>query len=130
MFTFNNPAFSTTNPAPSDRILRIRNLQIAAPFEGRLLVYRTGEFSYEDDPYAEFLESPAEGLVVSVREWLRGHGGFSDVVDSGSVLKANMLVEISVSQLFGDFRRPEYPVAVMTMRFVFLDAQNGVPGKA
>ena len=128
-FTFSAPPLSTTNVTISDRVLGIRNLQIARPFDGRSLVYRTGEFSYERDPYAEFLDSPAEGLIAPVCGWLRRNGDFSAVVEAGSALKPDTQVEISVSQLFGDFRQTKHPAAILTMRFVFFDAPNGVPGK-
>ena len=128
-FTFNAPAISATNVVTGDRMLGIRNLQIAAPFEGRSLVYRTGEFSYVRDPYAEFLEPPAEELLAPMRGWLRDSGNFIAVTEAGSALKPDLQVEISVSQLFGDFRQPEHPAAVVTIRFVFFNAPNGVPGK-
>jgi ABC-type uncharacterized transport system auxiliary subunit len=128
-FAFSAPAIAATNVVAIGHVLGIRNLQIAAPFEGRSLVYRTGEFSYVRDPYAEFLEPPAEELVAPVRGWLRDNGDFRAVVEAGSALKPDTLVEVSVSQLFGDFRQPERPAAVLTMRFVFFDATNGVPGK-
>jgi cholesterol transport system auxiliary component len=129
-FVFDTPVAATTNVIDANHVLGIRSLKIAAPFEGRSLVYRTGEFSFERDPYAEFLEPPAEELMSPLREWFRSNAGFSAVVDAGSVLKSDTLVEISVSQLFGDFRQPDHPAAILTMRFVFLDAPNGVPGKA
>jgi ABC-type uncharacterized transport system auxiliary subunit len=128
-FTFGMPAIDTTNVVAGDRVLGIRSLQIAAPFEGRSLVYRIGEFSYVRDPYAEFLESPEEELKAPVRAWFRNKGDFSAVKESGSASKPDTMVEISVSQLFGDFRQPEHPAAILTIRFVFFDAANGVPGK-
>ena len=128
-FTFNAPAISATNVVAGDRVLGIRNLQIAAPFEGRSLVYRTGEFSYVRDPYAEFLEPPAEELLAPMRVWLRDSRNYIAVTEAGSALKPDLLVEISVNQLFGDFRQPEHPAAVVTIRFVFFNAPNGVPGK-
>ena len=128
-FAFNIPAIVATNVVAGDRVLGIRNLQIAAPFDGRSLVYRTGEFSYVRDPYAEFLESPEEELRAPVREWFRDKGDFSAVKEAGSASKPDTLVEISVSQLFGDFRQPEHPAAILTIRFVFFDAVNGIPGK-
>jgi cholesterol transport system auxiliary component len=128
-FAFSVPAIAATNVVVSDRVLGIRNLQIASPFEGRALVYRTGEFTFVRDPYAELLDSPAEELMTPLRGWLRGSGDFSAVVEAGSALKPDTLVEVSVSQLFGDFRQPEHPAAILTMQFVFLDALNGVPGK-
>jgi ABC-type uncharacterized transport system auxiliary subunit len=128
-FAFNIPAIVATNVVSGDRVLGIRSLQIAAPFDGRSLVYRTGEFSYVRDPYAEFLESPEEELRAPVREWFRDKGDFSAVKEAGSASKPDTLVEISVSQLFGDFRQPEHSAAILTIRFVFFDAVNGIPGK-
>jgi cholesterol transport system auxiliary component len=128
-FVFNAPANAAKNVAVGDRVLGIRSLQIAAPFEGRSLIYRTGEFSYVCDPYAEFLESPAEELMAPMCGWLRSKGDFRAVVEAGSAFKPDTLVEISVSQLFGDFRQTEHPAAILSIRFVFLDAPNGVPGK-
>jgi hypothetical protein len=129
-FAFGVPVIAGTNVIASDRVLGIRNLQIAAPFEGRSLVYRTGEFTYVRDPYAEFLVSPAEELMTPVCGWLRGSGHFSAVLEPSSALKPDTLVEISVSQLFGDFRQREHPAAILAMQFVFFDAPNGIPGKA
>jgi hypothetical protein len=128
-FVFNTPANDATNAVASAQMLGIRSLQIAAPFEGRSLVYRTGEFTYVRDPYAEFLVSPAEELMTPVRGWLRGNGDFGAVVEAGSAPKPDTLVEISVSQLFGDFRQPEHPTAVMSIQFIFFDATNDVLGK-
>jgi len=129
-FAFSVSTIAATNSLTTNRMLGIRNLQIAAPFEGRSFVYRTGEFSYVRDPYAEFMESPAEELIAPVCGWLRGDGDFSAVVEAGSALKPDTLVEVSVSQIFGDFRQSERPAAILTMRFVFFDATNDIPGKA
>jgi len=126
-FTFSAQATAATNVFASDRVVAIRKFQIAPPFDGRSLVYRTGEFSYARDPYAEFLDLPDEGLRAEVRGLLRQDGAFGAVLEAGSALKANTLAEISVSELFGDFRGTEHPAAVLTMRFVFLDAPEGVP---
>jgi hypothetical protein len=126
---FNTPAIGATNIVAGGRVLGIRSLQIAAPFDRRSLVYRTGEFSYVGDPYAEFLESPAEELMEPVRGWLLRDGNFQAVVTRGSALKPDTLVEINISQLFGDFREPNHPTAILTMRFTFFDAPDGVPGK-
>jgi ABC-type uncharacterized transport system auxiliary subunit len=128
-FTFDAPPISTTNAGAGGRVLGIRSLQIAAPFDSRSFVYRTGEFSYARDPYAGFLEPPAAELLAPVRGWLRASRNFSAITETGSALKPDMLVEISVSRLFGDFRQPGHPAAVLTMQFVFFDASNGVPGR-
>ncbi len=127
-FAFSTPALPATNSAPNGRVLEIRTLQIAPPFGGRPLIYRTGEFSYQADPYAGFLGLPAEGLVGPVSEMLRRDGGFGDVVQRGSAVQPDMLVEITISQLYGDIRKPRSPFAVLAMQVTFIDATNGLPG--
>src|SRR5882724_25132 len=127
-------AFTASEAVPPNilataRMLGIRNLQIAAPFEGRSLVYRTGDHAYVRDPYAEFLDTPAESLLVTIREWLRGTSSFAAVIGPGGSLKPDTLAEIEVTRLYGDFRQPQRPVAVLTMRFLFFDAPNALPGK-
>jgi cholesterol transport system auxiliary component len=128
-FAFSTPVLPVTNAAASDRVLGIKSLQIAPPFDGRLLVYRTGEFSYERDPYAGFLGSPAKGLIGPVCGMLRGAGCFSAVVEAGSAVKPDTLVEINISQFYGDIRNPGSPCAVLAMQVMFLDATNGLPGR-
>ncbi|HUL51516.1 MAG TPA: ABC-type transport auxiliary lipoprotein family protein [Candidatus Nitrosotalea sp.] len=127
-FAFSTPMSPTTNRAASDRVLGIRTLQIAPLFDGRSLVYRTGEFSYARDPYAQFLDPPAEGLLVPVCELLRGDGCFSAVVEAGSAVKPDTMAEINITQLYGDIRKPESPCAVLALQVTFLDATNGLPG--
>jgi hypothetical protein len=128
-FVFAPPPPSAPAGASGSRVLGLRTLQIAAPFEGRAFVYRTGESSYDRDPYAQFMVLPAEGLVSPICSWLRAAGRFHAVVDKGSALKPDTLLEIQVGQLYGDFRPSEQAAAVLAMRFVFLDAPDGVPGK-
>jgi uncharacterized lipoprotein YmbA len=129
-FTFGAPPTAPGSAVCGDRVLGIRHLRIAPPFDGRSLVYRTGEFSYVRDPYAEFLDPPEEEMIAPVCGWLRRTGGFSNVVDSASALKPNTVVEISVTELYGDFRRSRHPCAVVTMHLVFFEARNGVPTKS
>jgi cholesterol transport system auxiliary component len=128
-FAFGAPATASGSGVGGDSVLGIRRLRIAPPFDGRSLVYRTGEFAYVRDPYAEFLDLPEEEMMAPVRGWLSRAGGFREVVDATSALKPNTVVEISVTQFYGDFRRSEHPYAVVTMRLVFFEARNGVPTK-
>ena len=128
-FAFGVPEIAATNAPVSGRVLRIKSLQIDPQFDERSLVYRTGEFSYARDPYAEFLGSPAEVLLAPITELLRNDGCFSTVVSAGSAAKANTLVEINVSQLYGDIRKPGNLSAVLAIQFTFMDARNGLPGK-
>lgn len=129
-FAFNTPFWPATN-GPGHRVLGLRSLQIATPFAGRSLVYRTGEFSYQRDDYALFLTPPAEELVDPVCEWLRRSGCFSAIVGPGnlSAVKPDTLVAVSIRELYGDIRKPDNPSAVLALQVTFLDATNGLPGK-
>jgi hypothetical protein len=129
-FRFELPARTAEAGAHGSRVLRVRSLQVSPPFDGRALVYRTGEFSYERDSYAEFLVTPAEGLLAPVCGRWRNDGPFDAVSEAGSALKPDTLVEIQVSQLYGDFRPTGSASAVLAVRFVFFDAPKGVPGRA
>jgi hypothetical protein len=129
-FAFAIPAASKQDGGSAGHgVLAIRSLRVAAPFDGRSLVYRTGEYSYESDPYAEFLVSSSESLLYPIRSWMRQSGWFESVVEPGSALKPNTMAEISVMELYGDFRKPRAAAAVLTLQFVLFDSPNGIPGK-
>ena len=128
-FAFSAPEKMAPANAAATRVLGIRKLEIAAPFEGRPFVYRTGDHAYQRDPYAAFLDTPAESLVVTIREWLRGGSIFATVTGPGSSLKPDTLAEIEVTRLCGDFHQPQRPIAVLTIRFRFFDAPKAIPGK-
>jgi len=128
-FVFAAPTASAAKAAPGSRVLGIRSLQVAAPFVGREFVYRTGEFSYDSDTYAEFMVPPAESLLSPISGLMRQAGVFSAVAEPGSGLKPDTLVEIHVTQLYGDFRPSHEASAVLAIRFVFFDAPQRIPGK-
>jgi hypothetical protein len=128
LFAFAAPAGETPLGSTTG-VLGVRTLTISPLFEGRSLVYRTGEHSYEQDPYAEFLVPPALALLPPLRAAFRTAGVFGDVAEAGSALKPDILAEIYVSELYGDFRRVNDPSAVLTMRFLFFEAPNGIGGK-
>jgi cholesterol transport system auxiliary component len=127
-FAFSAPLTAATNSAPVGHVLGIRELQIAPPFDERSLVYRTGDFSYERDPYAEFLGSPADELTAAISGILSAAGCFGAVVQMGSAAKPDILAEIRVSQLYGDIRKPDSPGAVLAIQVLFVKAANGLSG--
>jgi len=129
-FLFAPPSKPEPKVDPGGRVLGLRTLQIAAPFNSRAFVYRTGDLSYEADPYAGFMVPPADELVSPVCSDLRAAGVFRSVEEAGSALKPDTLVEIYVSELYGDFRPAQNASAVLAMRFDFFDAPRGLPGKA
>ena len=125
----NAPATNTANTAPQGPVLAIRRLTIAAPYDGCSFVYRTGESSYIRDPYAEFISSPAQLLAPQIGQLLLQSGHFSAIVRPTGGVKPDQLAEITVSQLYGDFRDRAHPQAVLALRFTLLSATNGMTGK-
>ena len=128
-FAFSPPPLTSTDATKLRRSLGIRRLAIAEPSDDQSLVYRTGEFTYERDPYAEFLVPPAEVFAATIRGSFRGAGVFSAVTEPGSAFRPDTVVEVFIDQLYGDFRNPADPSAVLAMRFIFFDAPAGIPGK-
>lgn len=116
-FAFSTPpesnAIATNGP-----VLGIRRIFVASPFDLEALTYRTGEFSYERDPYAAFLASPEESLAEPIRGYLRASGYFRAVPEPDSALKPDIELEVTVTELYGDFRGRAHPVARLQMRFV------------
>lgn len=128
-FAFSVPSSSSASEATGSRVLGIRTLQVAPPFDGRSFVYRTGEFSYQRNSYAGFLGLPAEVLAGPVTELLREDGCFSAVVKMGSAARPDTIIEINVNELYGDIRKADSPVAVLAMQVTLTDAKNGLAGK-
>jgi hypothetical protein len=128
-FVFGSPVISGPAPGAGGRVLGLRLLEVAAPFEGRSLVYRTGEHSYELDPYAEFLVPPRRGLPIAIRGWLRKSGAVAEVIEPESVVRPDLRAEVLVSELYGDLRSPKEPASVLAMRFIVLDASPERAGR-
>jgi hypothetical protein len=118
-FALENPPTHRASAKPGEGVLALRSCEISPLFESRAFVYRTGAESYELDPYAGFLVPPNRALAIPVGTWLRNSGIFREVTEPGSLLQPDRLLEIHVSELYGDFRSPAQPAAVLSMRFVF-----------
>src|SRR4051812_18047382 len=127
-FSFTVSSGNTNAAGAGHRVLGIRSVDVAPAYQGRLFVYRTGDASYERDPYAEFFVSPADSLSHAFRSYLRDTGLFQAVTDSGSFLKPDLVAEIHVSQLYGDFRDLKQPAAVLRLRCAIFDVQNQSAG--
>ncbi|HEX5399331.1 MAG TPA: ABC-type transport auxiliary lipoprotein family protein [Verrucomicrobiae bacterium] len=128
-YAFSTPAFPATNGPAGHPVLAIKSLQISPPFDGRSFVYRTGEFSYERDPYAGFLSLPAEQLVEPVSEILSQSNRFKNVVAAGNAAQPDVSADITITQLYGDIRKPKAPFAVLAMWVTFREVTNGLPGE-
>ena len=127
-FAFASPADPPTTNAETN-IVALTRVSISPLFQSRSFTYRTAENSYEQDPYAGFLIPPERALAESFRASMRASGAFGRVVASGSGLAPTLVVEASVDELYGDFRKASKPVATMEIHFICYEVRDGIPGR-
>jgi cholesterol transport system auxiliary component len=118
-------------PAANARtnMVALNRLSISPRFQSRSFTYRTAENSYEQDPYAGFLVSPERALAEPIRAWMRDSGVFGRLVEPGSGLEPALVAEVSINELYGDFRKPSQPVARMEIHFIFYEVRDDTPGR-
>lgn len=122
-FAIVTPPRSAGIPA-NGPVLTVQRILVMPPFDSASLTYRTGEFSYERDPYAVFLDSPASSFSQPIHAWLQNSGLFSVVAGAESPVRANLGMEVSIEQLYGDFRNRNHPAAVLQMRFLMFKREG------
>lgn len=116
----------TNHPVASTRaVLGVRKVEVQSPFNTQSFVYRTGENSFEQDPYAQFLAPTGESLTSAIEESIRRSNVFAEVAEPGSLLNPQVVLEVYVTELYGDFRKSETPAAVLSARFVFFGPARG-----
>jgi hypothetical protein len=106
-------------------VVALNRISISPVFQTRSFTYRTGENSYEQDPYAGFVIPPERALAESIRAWMRAGGAFGRVVDPGSGLTANLIADVFINELYGDFRNASRPVGRMELHFICYEIEDG-----
>lgn len=109
-------------------ILSLSNLQISPRYADRGFIYRTSEAEYESDFYNQFLSSPAVMITEETRKALAASAKFKFVVGPASALTANYVLEGSINALYGDFRKPSAPAAVLEIELFLHNENPGNPG--
>lgn len=114
---------SGTTATETDCILEIRRLTADSAFNGKGLIYRTGQFEYESDFYNEFLVYPSGMITEKTRTWLTGSGLFKRILNVGSQVDPTHILEGNVTALYGDFRDNSSPQAIIEIRIFLLKSQ-------
>jgi uncharacterized lipoprotein YmbA len=105
--------------------LKIGSVSVAAPYDGRSLVYRLGDQRFEKDFYNVYTTLPAEMISNAERQWINQSGIFAAAVGQSNSFFPYYTLQATVNEFYGDYRvRPE---AVVSIEF-FLTAENGGKG--
>ena len=111
-----NRNVNRSNP-PGNGVLQIANIRVSPRYEDKGFIYRTSGSSYESDFYNQFLVSPAALLGEELRKGLAQSQIFRHVINASSQLEPTHVLEGVVDALYGDFREPGAPKAVLEMEF-------------
>ena len=115
---------NTTN-ANGKGILSVGEVQVSPLFEGRPFVYRVAQDRYDADTYAGFMVPPSRAVAIPIRAFFRTSCMFQDVIEPGSRVEADTMLEVHATELYGDFRTLDQPAAVLSLRFVWFGANTG-----
>lgn len=119
------PANAPAAAARSALVLEVRSFHAAQAWANRPLAYRTGAHRVETDFYHEFLVPPGIALAELCRRWLAESGRFAQVVAPGMRTTPDLILEGEVEGLYGDYRDPTAPRAVLELLVMVTDAAGG-----
>jgi uncharacterized lipoprotein YmbA len=125
-FSIDPPAAQSTD-SPGGVVLALARVEVAPPYSGMSLVYRTGEHGLGRDPYARFAAPPAWLLTAAIRGYLLNADFVRDVVAPGAGTRSQAMVEVAVSKLEGELR-PGGSSAVLTLRLRVSSDPGGAGG--
>jgi len=123
-------AFATPDDPPAasaeTNTIALTRITISPLFQDRSFTYRTGDHAYEQDPYAGFLVPPERALAEPLRAGLEV---FGHVLEPGSALSPALVAEVSVNELYGDFRKPDQPAGAMQLHLIVYKTDVEGPGR-
>jgi uncharacterized lipoprotein YmbA len=120
------PAAGSSAPRRPET-LRMGNVRVAAAYAGNALVYRLDDVQYTSDPYHAFIAEPGAMLGNRMAEWLEHAGPFKTVSQPGNGRSAPYVLEATVTELYGDFRKGRPPAAVVAVQFTLIDQAGARP---
>ena len=123
-FTAITPYWLKSSGSPSKTILAVQPFSIAAAFQGKGIVYRTGEDQYESDFYHEYFVSPAPMMTEQTRNWLADSNVFGQVLSPISSVKPTHVLEGHIKQIAADLRDKKNPQAVLEISFFLLEQKK------
>lgn len=114
------PAQAAPAGAP---VIAVQTLQAAPRAGGEGFLYRRTEEEYVSDYYHVWVSPPAPILSQNLREWLAASGLFAYVTPGVGYAQPGYVLEGSLLSLYGDYRNPQAPLAVLAVEFALLQDQ-------
>jgi len=127
-FVLEVPAQVNPSNPSSGETLQVSNVRVSPRYADRGFIYRTSESAYESDFYHQFLVPPAALMTEEIRKGLIAREVFKYVISPSSPLPPSFVLEGSVNALYGDFRNPDSPRAVLEMEFFVTSETPAKPG--
>lgn len=114
-------------PGPEGRgSLALGRVEVSPRFARREFVYRQTDVLYEADFYHVFLAEPAVLLREELERGLREARLFAHVGPAALLPEAELRMDVGVEALYGDYRSPEAPRAVLAMRVIAREASGQI----
>ena len=127
-FVIQLPPSADHSDSASDLILSVARLRISPRYADRSFVYRTSDAGYEADFYNQFLAAPDTMISEELRKGLTASQEFKYVLGPADTQQPNYVLEGSVNELYGDFRNPNQPAAVLAIDFFLYQENSGNAG--
>lgn len=106
--------------------LSIGRVDVSPRYARREFVYRQTEVLYEADFYHVFLAQPAVLLREELERGLREARLFTHVAPAALLPDAELRMDANVEALYGDYRSPDAPRAVLALRVFVRDGAGGL----
>ncbi|PJZ46694.1 ABC-type transport auxiliary lipoprotein, LBF_0736 family [Leptospira brenneri] len=110
---------------PKPRTFVIRKVFISQRFEGKEFVYRKDNAVYESDYYNGFFIPPAHNFKEEFVRSLLKSGNFEWDASIHTRISVTHFIELSLTQMYGDFRTKE-PKAVIEFEVVVYEDKDSV----
>lgn len=105
--------------------VKVLPIHVAAPYADKSFIYRLNEERYEADFYHQFLAQPKQMLAQAITAGLSQGRLFKTVLPANNVQEGDLLLEITATELYADYR--QQPQAVLTLQAYLsrADQDNG-----
>lgn len=108
-------------------VLQIAVFRASPQAQGRSLIYRISDERYESDYYNEFLVPPETMLADEARNFMDAQGIFKAVISKASLVFPDYVLEGNVVRMYGDYRNPRTPLAILELELFLLNTDTTQP---